>query len=85
MVEGRRRITVIPVVAVIRAYQVLVSPLLRSHCRFSPSCSRYAIEALEVHGLLRGSALAGRRLARCQPLFEGGYDPVPRPEGAVRC
>ncbi|MBX3024787.1 membrane protein insertion efficiency factor YidD [bacterium] len=62
--------------AAIRAYQVLVSPLLGSHCRFAPSCSRYAADAIARHGLLAGGWRALRRLARCHPLNPGGYDPV---------
>lgn len=61
----------------IRTYQVLLSPFLGDHCRFTPSCSRYAIEAIEKHGSLRGSWLAIKRIARCHPLCDGGYDPVP--------
>jgi putative membrane protein insertion efficiency factor len=64
-------------IQLIRLYQRLVSPLLGPRCRFHPSCSAYAIEALQRHGLARGSALAARRLARCHPLNEGGIDPVP--------
>jgi putative membrane protein insertion efficiency factor len=62
---------------IIRAYQRLLSPLLGPRCRFYPSCSHYAAEALQVHGLLRGSALALHRLLRCHPLNMGGLDPVP--------
>ena len=61
----------------VRGYQVVISPLLPSTCRFYPSCSAYAVEALERHGVLRGSRLTIRRLARCHPFNPGGYDPVP--------
>jgi len=57
-------------------YRRLVSPLLPPACRFSPSCSRYAIESLEKYGVWRGSLLALRRLAKCHPFHPGGYDPV---------
>ena len=64
-------------IAPIRAYQKVVSPLLGPRCRFHPSCSSYAIEAIEKHGAARGSWLAARRIARCHPFRPGGYDPVP--------
>jgi putative membrane protein insertion efficiency factor len=63
----------------VRAYQLLVSPLLPPSCRFLPSCSEYAAEAIKRHGALRGVGLALHRLARCQPWGGGGYDPVPEP------
>jgi len=61
----------------LRLYKRLVSPLLPPACRFHPTCSAYAEQALSRHGLLHGSALAARRLLRCHPLNEGGIDPVP--------
>jgi uncharacterized protein len=61
----------------IRAYQRVLSPLLGPRCRFHPSCSSYAIEAIEKHGAARGGWLAARRLTRCHPLNDGGLDPVP--------
>ena len=61
----------------IRGYQLLVSPLLGPRCRFHPSCSQYALEAIRVHGTARGTWLALRRLLRCHPFHHGGYDPVP--------
>jgi len=76
--EDRTRIMVRLAVLAIRAYQVLASPLARGHCRFAPSCSEYAREALERHGLVSGFGLAARRLARCHPLGAFGHDPVPR-------
>lgn len=63
--------------AVIRVYRYAISPLMASHCRFYPSCSQYALEAIEHHGSARGSWLAARRLCRCHPFNAGGYDPVP--------
>ncbi len=62
----------------IRAYQRLLSPLLPRACRFYPSCSSYAAEAVERHGPALGAFLAARRIARCHPFNPGGYDPVPR-------
>jgi putative membrane protein insertion efficiency factor len=64
-------------VALLGAYRRWVSPMMAPHCRFSPSCSAYAIDAIATHGAARGSWLAVRRLAKCQPFFTGGYDPVP--------
>ena len=61
----------------IGAYRYAISPLLGPHCRFHPSCSAYAAEALERHGLVRGSGLALRRILRCHPYHPGGLDPVP--------
>jgi putative membrane protein insertion efficiency factor len=63
--------------AAIRAYRYVISPMLGPTCRFYPSCSCYAEEALHRHGALRGSYLTVRRLLRCHPWHEGGYDPVP--------
>jgi putative membrane protein insertion efficiency factor len=62
---------------VVRAYQLLLSPMLGQNCRFYPSCSNYAIEAIHTHGAARGSYLAARRVCRCHPWNEGGADPVP--------
>jgi hypothetical protein len=62
--------------SLIRLYQQLVSPLLGPHCRFAPSCSEYAREAVRRYGVIRGTWLALRRLVRCHPLHSGGWDPV---------
>lgn len=64
-------------ILVVRAYRYLISPLLGNHCRFYPSCSSYALEAIEEHGAARGSWLAMRRISRCHPFHPGGVDPVP--------
>jgi putative membrane protein insertion efficiency factor len=64
-------------VVVLAAYRRWVSPMMRPHCRFEPSCSAYAIEAISTYGALRGGWLTLRRLGKCQPFFTGGYDPVP--------
>jgi len=76
-VTGGARPAVRPLVAVVRGYQRWISPLLPPSCRFYPSCSAYAVEALQVHGLLRGTALTVWRLLRCAPWHPGGIDPVP--------
>lgn len=62
----------------IRLYQLAISPYLGSNCRYYPCCSRYALEAVEQHGAGKGSLLTVRRIARCHPWHEGGYDPVPQ-------
>jgi putative membrane protein insertion efficiency factor len=70
----------------LRGYRRFVSPLLAPRCRFLPSCSEYALEAVTRHGAVRGSWLAVRRLLRCHPFHPGGYDPVPpRKEWAIPC
>ena len=65
----------LPILA-LRAYQRFVSPALPRRCKYEPTCSAYAVEALRSHGLLRGTILAGWRLLRCNPFSHGGYDPV---------
>ncbi len=62
---------------VIRFYQRFISPLLGSNCRFYPTCSQYALEAIEKYGFFKGSWLALKRILRCHPFHPGGYDPVP--------
>jgi len=62
---------------ILRAYKRFLSPLLGPRCRFHPSCSSYAMEAIERFGALRGSWLAAKRVGRCHPLHPGGFDPVP--------
>lgn len=64
-------------ISLVRGYQVVLSPLLPASCRFLPSCSVYAVEALERYGAAKGLMLTIRRLARCHPFCAGGYDPVP--------
>jgi putative membrane protein insertion efficiency factor len=64
-------------ILLVRIYQYALRPLLGARCRFYPSCSDYAREAIERHGAARGSWLATRRIARCHPYHPGGYDPVP--------
>lgn len=68
-------------IGLIRIYRKTLSPFIGGQCRFYPTCSQYGIEALEKHGALKGSYLTCRRILRCNPLFEGGPDPVP---GACR-
>ena len=68
-------------IALLRFYKYLVSPLLGNNCRFYPSCSTYALEAVELHGVIRGLYLATKRLLKCHPFHEGGIDPVPKKFG----
>ncbi len=64
-------------VGLVKAYRLILSPALGSSCRFEPSCSAYALQALQVHGGARGSYLTLKRIGRCHPWCEGGHDPVP--------
>jgi uncharacterized protein len=64
-------------IGLVRVYQWTLRPIIGANCRFAPSCSEYAIEAFRMHGTLRGGMLAVRRILRCNPWHEGGYDPVP--------
>ncbi len=66
-----------PLIVLIQIYRYAVSPVLGCHCRFYPSCSTYALEAVENHGAIRGCWLAAMRLLKCHPWHHGGYDPVP--------
>jgi putative membrane protein insertion efficiency factor len=63
-------------IALIRVYRRFISPMLPSSCRFTPSCSLYTLQAIEKYGLLKGCFMGARRLLRCHPFAEGGYDPV---------
>lgn len=65
-------------IVLVRMYQLLISPFVGQRCRFYPSCSRYAIEALSRFGTVRGGWLALKRIVRCHPFHPGGYDPVPK-------
>ncbi|MEK6758568.1 MAG: membrane protein insertion efficiency factor YidD [Deltaproteobacteria bacterium] len=68
----------IPLMLLIRVYRLLISPILPPSCRFYPSCSEYAHEAIENHGALAGIFLSAKRISRCHPYSAGGFDPVPK-------
>ncbi|MFJ9991966.1 membrane protein insertion efficiency factor YidD [Pseudomonas putida] len=72
-----RRWPSVLLMALVRGYQLCISPMLGNRCRFHPSCSQYSLEALRTYGALRGSWLTLCRLLRCHPLHPGGFDPVP--------
>lgn len=71
------RILSLPFIALIKMYQWIISPILGPKCRFTPTCSQYALEAFKKHGVFKGLWLAVRRLSRCHPWGGHGYDPVP--------
>lgn len=75
-----KKIATYPFILLIRFYQAAISPYTPATCRFSPTCSSYSIEALKVHGLLKGSWLAIKRIGKCHPWGGSGYDPVPKKE-----
>ena len=76
--RGLQRLSVLVLQVLIRVYQLLLSPILPPSCRFLPSCSDYAAEAIRRHGPIAGLGLAARRIARCHPWGSSGYDPVPQ-------
>ena len=90
LAQARPSVAARVLMALITGYRRFISPLLGARCRFAPSCSAYALEAVREHGALRGAWLAVRRVGRCPPFNPGGFDPVPpalhgrrpRPEGA---
>ena len=75
-----KKILILPLVGLVRFYQIFISPLLGSNCRFTATCSNYMLEALEVHGLIKGLYLGVKRIFRCHPWGGSGYDPVPKKE-----
>lgn len=77
MIEWIDRIVRAVAIFLIRVYQYAISPLFPPSCRYVPTCSQYAVEAISKYGILKGSYLAMRRIARCHPFHPGGYDPVP--------
>ncbi|SDB24598.1 hypothetical protein SAMN02927930_00953 [Pseudidiomarina indica] len=76
MANIKQALRAIPI-GLIRLYQLIISPLIGPRCRFSPTCSQYAIEAIQIHGIIRGFWLASKRILKCHPGHPGGFDPVP--------
>ena len=74
----KNKIFIYPLVFIIKIYQFIVSPLIGQNCRYLPTCSEYAIESLKLHGLLRGSFFAIRRILKCHPFGGHGFDPIPK-------
>jgi len=74
-------IIIIALISTIRFYQFFISPLLRSNCRYLPTCSEYSIESIRIHGPLKGLLLSVKRIFSCHPLGSQGYDPVPYKKG----
>lgn len=72
-----KKILILPLISLVRFYQVALSPLTPAACRFEPSCSNYALQALEKYGVIKGSWLALKRILSCNPWGKSGYDPVP--------
>lgn len=72
-----QKILILPFVLIIKVYQWFISPLLASSCRFQPTCSHYALEAFRKHGLFKGLFLSIKRISKCHPWGDSGYDPVP--------
>ncbi|MBW2938663.1 membrane protein insertion efficiency factor YidD [Aureisphaera sp. CAU 1614] len=75
-----KKVLIYPFLFLIKVYQKVISPIFPSTCRYSPTCSHYAKEALEVHGFFKGSWLAIKRISSCHPWGGSGYDPVPKKE-----
>lgn len=75
--RGTRRLAILPLETLIWIYRFTLSPFIGRQCRYVPTCSRYALDALQEHGPFRGTLLAARRVLRCHPFAKGGYDPAP--------
>ena len=75
------KIVTFPLILLIRGYQLIVSPMLGSNCRFMPTCSEYALESLKTYGLIKGTYLTIKRIGKCHPWGSNGYDPIPTKMG----
>ncbi len=78
MVKSLGRLLALPMLGLVWLYRLAISPWLGNNCRYEPSCSEYAMDALRIHGAFRGSWLAAKRIGRCHPWGGSGYDPVPK-------
>ena len=76
-VTPRYRWSIMPLVALVKAYQLTLSPIIGRQCKYVPTCSQFAIDALREYGAARGTWMAAKRICRCHPFAKGGYDPVP--------
>lgn len=83
MLKKLTKIIAIPFIWFVRFYQVAISPYTPSSCRYEPTCSHYALEALKTHGLFSGGVLAVKRIFSCHPWSKGGYDPVPEVKNSI--
>ena len=83
MLKIIKKVLALPFVALIRFYQIVISPMTPNSCRFQPTCSSYALEAIERFGVLKGGWLFLRRFVRCNPACNGGYDPVPKKDNKI--
>ena len=75
------KIVTFPLILLIRGYQLIISPMLGSNCRFIPTCSEYALESLKTYGLIKGTYLTIKRIGKCHPWGSNGYDPIPTKMG----
>jgi putative membrane protein insertion efficiency factor len=82
LMTSTNRFILAALMVLLRAYQIIISPLSQPRCRYQPTCSEYAKQALEFHGISKGLILSIRRLGRCHPFSKGGVDLVPRPHGS---
>ena len=74
----KNKILIYPLIFIIKIYQFIFSPLIGKNCRYLPTCSEYAIESLKLHGLFRGSFFAIKRILKCHPFSNHGFDPIPK-------
>ena len=71
-------VSILPIIIIIKIYQWFVSPMLKTNCRYLPTCSEYSLDSIKEHGLIKGSYFSVKRILRCHPFGRAGYDPVPK-------